>query len=132
MDIIQLIQSKLEKFGINLEEKLILVTLEEIDQAIKIYCNIDIIPNALLYVRANLVVDYIRYMEANKPNEAGNVGVASNNVGPLTSIKSGGISYTFANNTGNKGVLENAHIADIDDIINNYKAQLNRFRRITW
>ena len=131
MEILNVITKKLEKFGIQEDNAFLEMSLEEVDQAIKNYCHIDYIPKELLFVRANLVVDYIRYNEANKPSTEGDIDVtAASKVGPLTSISSGGVSYGFANNASNNNFIGNAHVADLDGLLNDYKHQLNEFRRL--
>lgn len=132
MEIIELINHKLEKLGIEYEQYDVEIVLSEVDQFIKNYCHIDNIPNELLYVRANMCIDYIKYEQANTPNENSSDISLTQKTGPLTSISSGGVSYGFANNTGNKGDVSNAHIADLDDLLINYKNQLNTFRRNVW
>lgn len=133
MEIIQLISLKLNKFGVNLTEEEIGISLEEVDQFIKNYCHIDYIPDALLYVRSNMVVDYIRFTEANKPIDSDNLGnTNAAKLGPLTSIKAGNVSYNFADSTGNKNSIGNAHTADLDSLLHNYIYQLNAFRRVVW
>lgn len=131
MEVLEVITKKLEKFGIQEDNDFLDMSLQEVDQAIKNYCHIDYIPTELLFVRVNLVVDYIRYMEANKPAVDEGIDVTqASKVGPLTSIESGGVKYGFANNASNNNFIGNAHIADLDDLITNYKHQLNEFRRL--
>lgn len=130
MEILQLIETKLNGFGITIEPQVTEITLAEVDQAIKNYCHIDCIPKGLLFVRANMVVDYIRYMESNKPSEDGQIN-ASTKLGPLTSIKAGDVQYNFAD--GNtKAQTHNAHMVDLDSLTHNYTNQLNNYRRVPW
>lgn len=128
MEILQLIEHKLKSFGITFDAVGAEITLGEVDQFIKNYCHIDCIPKELLYVRANIVVDYIRYTEANKPSEDGQV-TTSTQVGPLTAIKAGDVQYNFADGTS-KAQIHNAHVTDLDSLVHNYKHQLNEFRRL--
>lgn len=128
MEILQLIENKLNIFGIEFNKDLVQMQLDEVDQSIKNYCHIDCIPNELMYVRVNLLVDYIKYIESNKPSADGQVQT-STKVGPLTSIKSGDVQYNFAD-SGNKSQIHNAHMVDLDSIIHNYHYQLNAFRRL--
>lgn len=131
MEILQLIELKLTPFGITYNEQYADILLAEVDQAIKNYCHIDCIPKEALFVRANLVVDYIRYMEANKPSENGQVATTTK-VGPLTSIKSGDVQYNFADNSTSASNIANAHIVDLKSMLTNYEHQLNEFRRVSW
>lgn len=134
MEEIQLIIQKLEKFGITWETEHLQNALLEVDQAIKNYCKIDCIPTDLLYVRVNLTVDYVRYVEANKPTESDAEMdlTATQKVGPLTYVITGGVTYGFANNTTNANATCNAHVSCLDTLIHNYINQLNAFRRLVW
>lgn len=128
MEILQLIETKLKGFGISFDNDFAQISLEEVDQTIKNYCHIDCIPTELMFVRANLVVDYIRYIESNKPKENGQLAT-SMTLGSLTSVKAGDVQYNFADNT-NKAQLHNAHAVDLDTLVHNYQHQLNKFRRL--
>lgn len=130
MEILQLIETKLKVFGLTSDVQIVEITLTEVDQFIKNYCHIDCIPEGLLFVRANLVVDYIRYQQSSKPSEDGQV-TTSTQVGPLTSIKSGDVQYNFADGS-NKSQINNAHVVDLDKLVTNYEHQLNEFRRVSW
>lgn len=128
MEIQQLIEHKLTGFGITYDEQSAEIALAEVDQSIKNYCHIDCIPKELLFVRANMVIDLVRYNEANKPSEDGQVQ-ADTKVGPLTSIKAGDVQYNFGDG-GSKSQTHNSHIGNLDEIVMNYTSQLNEFRRL--
>lgn len=134
MEPIQLIEQKLQKFGIKWETPHLETALQEVDQAIMNYCHIDCIPTDLQYVRVNLVVDYVRYLEANKPtqDDAEMDVTDTKKVGPLTYVITGGVTYGFANNTTNANATCNSHIGCLDAILYNYTTQLNSFRRAVW
>lgn len=134
MEILQLIEHKLKKFGITYDEQDATVMLEEVDQAIKNYCHIDCIPEELKFVRVGLTVDCIRYQNANIP-ATGDVKLdtsATSKVGPLTYLISGAVTYGFGNNKTNKLDISNAHVADLDSVVSGYVKQLNAFRRVVW
>lgn len=131
MEIVEIIAKKLEKFGIEWSNDDIELSLAEVDQTILNYCHINSMPKELLFTRANLVTDYIRYMEANTVStEAGIDVTVASKVGPLTSVDAGGVSYGFADNASNDNFIGNAHTANLDDLITNYTHQLNEFRRL--
>lgn len=134
MEILQLIEQKLKAFGITYDGDNAKVTLEEVDQAIKNYCHIDCIPEDLKFVRVGLVVDCIRYQQANIPT-SGDVKLdtsATSKVGPLTYLISGAVTYGFGNNKTNRLDISNAHVADLDSVVSGYIKQLNAFRRVVW
>lgn len=133
MDVLQSIEQKLEKFGIQWDKQDIESALAEVDQAIKNYCHIDCVPSELLFVRSNLVVDYVRYMESHKPLEEGESDLSNTQrVGPLTYVITGGVTYGFGNDKINSNATCNSHVGCLDSLLNNYIVQLNAFRRVVW
>jgi len=131
LEILEILQHKLDKLGITYDELDAQITLQEVDQCILNYCHIDCMPEELLFVRVNMALDYIRYMEGNKPKEDGSLQT-NTQVGALTSIKSGEVSYNFSDVSNSKNNVANAHTVDLDNILNNYTYQLNNFRRVVW
>lgn len=125
------------KLGIQYTDEELQMVLDEVDQSIKNYCHIDTIPQDLLFVRANLSVDYVKYMEASVPNsEEGVDTTGANQVGRLKTIAAGAVNggtrYEFFNKTNDKSEITNAHLADLDLLLNNYITQLNAYRRAIW
>lgn len=132
MEILQVILNKLNRYNISWTEDEVKFILAEIDEYIMNYCNIYVIPKELLFVRSNLVLDYIRHIESNKPVEDGMDITNTTKVGPLTSIKSGNIQYNFSDNSTNGNHISNAHKVNLDSLLLNYESQLNKFRRNVW
>ncbi len=89
------------------------VAIKEAEQYIKNYCRIEIIPEALNYTWANMVVGLLE----GKAKDA-----AAPGLGPLASVSMGDTSYSFA--TDRKTAAD--YMAEV---AGDYKAQLNRFRR---
>lgn len=133
MEPLQIITFKLSNYNIQWSNENIQIVLDEVDQFIKTYCQINSIPKEINYIRANLVVDYIRYLNANDPTKEKDVEInVDPKVGALTYITSGAVSYGFASNSTGKNSIANAHTSDLDELLNNYKSQLNKFRRVVW
>lgn len=133
MEPLQIITFKLSNYNIQWSNENIQIVLDEVDQFIKTYCQINSIPKEMDYIRANLVVDYIRYLNANDPTKEKDVEInVDPKVGALTYITSGAVSYGFASNSTGKNSIANAHTSDLDELLNNYKSQLNKFRRVVW
>ena len=133
MEPLEVIQAKLQNYNIQWAEPNITMVLEEVDQFIKNYCQINSIPKELLFIRANLTVDYIRYLNANDPTKEKDVEInVDPKVGALTYITSGAVSYGFASNSTGKNSIANAHTSDLDQLLTNYKEQLNQYRRVVW
>ena len=79
------------------------------------YCNLDTLPTELEYVLTEMTCLRINY-------NVNGVGTGSKNVSSVTD-GSQSVSYSFA---GQKSFNSD------DDILNGYKSQLNRFRRLKW
>lgn len=124
--ILELVKLKLKNDSISDTE--INYAIEEIVQVVSNYCNLDIdkIPKALQFTVANMVVDLVKSQNLNSldPSDIqNNVGIGS-----IASVKSGDTEIKFTRNGNGTG----AHVSDVDSVTMNYKAQLNKFRRIKW
>lgn len=133
MEILNIISKKLQIFKIDLPTESMKEIVLEVDQAIKNYCKIDEIPEELLYVRANLCIDYIRYQQSSIPLEPGQLDTQqTQKVGPLTLVSSGDVTYQFGSVQASKSNLCNGHLADLDSFLLNYEKQLSPFKRLVW
>lgn len=133
MEPLEIVKFKLGNYNIQWADQNIQFVLDEVDQFIKTYCQINSIPEEMVYIRANFVVDYIRYLTANDPTKEKDVEInVDPKVGALTYITSGAVSYGFASNSTGKNSIANAHTSDLDELLTNYKSQLNKFRRVVW
>lgn len=133
MEILNIITNKLQFHKIELPVEAIEGLIPEIDQAVKNYCHLDELPEALLYVRANLCVDYIRYQQSSIPLEPTQLDTQqTQKVGPLTLVSAGDVTYQFGSVQASKSNLCNSHLIDLDKFLLNYEKQLNPFRRLTW
>lgn len=126
--------SKIIKFKISeeIEDIDIEFGIDEVEQYILNYCNLSVVPHELRYVIANMVVDLLNYQFYKKnPSGAGGangmIGIAdvSNIQIGDTQIKLGGWSVT-----DNRTQALKSHVANLDEVLFNYNAQLNQFRRI--
>lgn len=105
--------------------------IDEVEQYILNYCSISVVPFALRYVLANMVVDLLNYQFYKKnPEDSscnGVIGIAdvSNIQIGDTQVKLGSWSVTDSRTQALK-----SHVANLDEILFNYNAQLNQYRRI--
>ena len=105
--------------------------IDEVEQYILNYCSISVVPFALRYVLANMVVDLLNYQFYKKnPEDSSNNGVigiadVSNIQIGDTQVKLGSWSVTDSRTQALK-----SHVANLDEILFNYNAQLNQYRRI--
>lgn len=108
----------------------ILMRVKECEQSILNYCQIPGIPPQLNYVWANMAVDLIMFeIENNYTPEDPMEGL---DVSDLSSIKVGDTSIfvgdKYRSNWRSRTLQ--SHNANLDDIVMNYRQQLNQFRRI--
>ncbi|MBG9548343.1 head-tail connector protein [Cytobacillus firmus] len=91
--------------------------IEEVAQSILNYCNISEVPEALRFVHANMVVDFIKIQNRSNDSEGQQA---------VTSIKEGDVTVQFGSVKKESGeqVMEN--------ILFDYKDQLKRFRKLRW
>lgn len=121
-------------------EPLLNLTIDEVEQEIKNFCNIKEVPQELTYTFANIVVDLFRYRQefinvTKKPvegeEEDDDITI---NEGNMNSIRVGDTTITFGSGSDTMVYNKNmrSHQANLDDVILNYKAQLKKFRRMLW
>lgn len=108
----------------------ILLALQEVEQAIKNYCSISEVPEALKYTWCNMSIDLLLYNhEVNTtPDDVLNAFDPSD----VSTIKVGDTSLSLGDKYRNnqRSRTLQSHEADLDEIVMNYKAQLNHFRRL--
>lgn len=121
-------------------EPLLNLTIDEVEQEIKNFCNIKEVPQELTHTFANIVVDLFRYRQefinvTKKPvegeEEDDDITI---NEGNMNSIRVGDTTITFGSGSDTMVYNKNmrSHQANLDDVILNYKAQLKKFRRMVW
>ena len=100
-------------------DDLICLAIEEAEQVIKNYCNISEVPEQLNFTWANMACDIVKSYNAEETGEPVNGGPASVSMGDTT--------VSVSNSQSGTG-----HVVDLDGLIQNYKEQLQKFRRIKW
>lgn len=104
------------------QKPLIDTYIAEIEHRIKHYCNIRRLPDGLLFVWSSMTVDAVRVDLSNVDEIADTVGGGSNIKVGDTSVSSG---------SSGSGVT-NTSKSVIDQVVLNYKADLNHYRKIRW
>jgi hypothetical protein len=136
-DVVQIVISKARALKLSAPSDLPM-RVDEAAQAIKNYCNICRIPAALKYVWANIVTDQLRWEQATREVESATASDAGSSSADtiLSQVKVGGTSYSFAAassaSSAQTAAIASAHGVDLDSVLMDYKAQLNKFRRIAW
>ncbi|MGI5829782.1 MAG: hypothetical protein ACOX8U_06420 [Bradymonadia bacterium] len=115
MDALEILRHKVS--DTNASEFDIKLALEEAEQYIKNYCHISRVPKELRFTHANMASDLIHAQfgsqsEAIKPHE-------------IVSIQVDDVSIHTSPDA-------RAHKINLDDLFYDYKAQLNKFRRLRW
>lgn len=95
----------------------LLLDIMEVGQYIMNYCNIAVIPEELMFVHANMVLDFYKIQHKAESDE---------DTQTVTSVKEGDVTVQFgtAKTALREGITES--------LIFNYKDQLNKFRKLRW
>ncbi|RXZ77254.1 DNA-packaging protein [Paenibacillaceae bacterium] len=96
--------------------------IAEIEYRIKHYCNIQRVPDGLLYVWASMVIDVARV-------ELSNVEEIEDSVGGGATVKVGDTSVSGGSAGGG---VTNTSKSVIDQVVTNYRIDLNHYRRMRW
>lgn len=103
----------------DISDDIICMAIQEAEQVIKNYCNICKVPHELAFTWANMAVDIVKSLNAEETGEPVNGGPASVSMGDTT--------VSISNTQSGTG-----HVVNLDNLIQNYQQQLQKFRRIKW
>lgn len=132
MDILEIINAKLSNVSIDFHEKAL--AIEEVENVIKNYCNINTVPSELKFTWANMAIDLLRYQhEANLLPDSDN-SLDSVAAGNISSLKIGDTSINLGNedSLSVRTIAMKSHSPNLDNLVMNYKSQLQRFRKMVW
>lgn len=126
---IAVVKSKLQNY-LSLTDEEVILSLAEIEQTIKNYTNRAEVPLELHFVWCRMTIDLLRYdLESNTtPSDV----FSSFDPADVQTINIGDTSITFGDKYRNnqRSRILQSHQAKLDDVVMNYKAQLNQFRRL--
>ncbi|MDD4690005.1 MAG: hypothetical protein PHE51_09705 [Eubacteriales bacterium] len=106
--------------------------IDEISFTILNYCNISAIPDELVYTWANMAADLLRYQFfVSQPFENISSNQDPSNISALA-IGDTQITLDATKNTSERAKALRSHSGNLDKIVLNYSAQLNKFRRMVW
>ena len=128
LELVKIIKQKQRKVTFTDDD--ILSALKEVEQEIKNYCRIPSVPEALKYTWCNMSIDLLLYnhevnttpddvLEAFDPSDVSSIRVGDTTIS---------LGDKYRNNSRSRTLQ--SHNANLDDIITNFRAQLNRYRRI--
>jgi len=128
MTVFEIVNAKLNNDAIT--ELDIHMAIDEVGEEIKNYCNIDEIPNGLKYTWANMAIDLAKYQfEVNNPVDDILDAIDATDV---STLKIGDTQIALGGNNSERATALKSHKPNLDQILMNYKAQLNRYRRMVW
>ena len=128
MTVNEIVRTKIKNEAIT--ELDIQLAVNEVEEVIKNYCNIDTIPDALKFTWANMSVDLVRYQyESNISADDVLAGIDASDV---SNLKIGDTQIALQGNNSERGKTLKSHRPNLDQIVMNNKQQLNRFRRMVW
>lgn len=111
--VLEIVKEKLPNS--QLTDNALQVYIGEVSQSIKTYCNRSDIPSELTFVHANMVVDFINGEEKK---------ASPDDHRAVTAIKEGDVQVSFG------GTVSTIGEATVDNLLHNYKSQLNKFRKL--
>ena len=128
MTVNEIVRAKIKDEAIT--ELDIQLAINEVEEVIKNYCNIDTIPDALKFTWANMAVDLIRYQY--ESNIGADDALAGIDVSDVSNLKIGDTQIALQGNNSERSKILKSHRPNLDQIVMNNKEQLNRFRRMVW
>lgn len=128
LELVKIIRQKQKKVKFTDED--ILLALQEVEQEIKNYCYIPDVPEALKYTWCNMSIDLLLY--EHEVNTTPDDVLKACDPSDISTIKVGDTTLTLGDKyrSNARSRTLQSHNANLDEIILNYKAQLNRFRRL--
>lgn len=128
LELVKIIRQKYKKVQFTDDD--ILLCLKEVEQSIKNYCQIPEVPEALKFVWCDMTIDLLLYNH--EMNTAPNDVLDAFDPSDVSTIKIGDTSLSLGDkyrNNARSRILQ-SHNSNLDDIVTNYRAQLNSFRRL--
>lgn len=95
--------------------------VDEIEERIKHFCNINRIPKALYFTWASMVIDALKI-------EQSHIDEIADSITGGQSVKIGDVSISPAKSDGITGTSKKV----IEEIVLNYKTDLVRYRKMRW
>jgi hypothetical protein len=126
----EILDTKLAALSITIADTSML--LEEVAYTITNYCNLTEVPDGLVFTQANMALDLARY-ENELSKTPADLDAADVDIDSISAVKIGDTNVTLG---GNKGSVRTStlrgHQIRLDNLLLDYKAQLNKFRKMVW
>lgn len=128
MTILEIVRNKVKNDAITDTD--LTIAIDEVQVSILNYCNIDEVPDSLVYTWANMAADLSKYQY--QSTVTGDDVLDGFDASDVSAIKIGDTNISLAGgssaNERNKSLK--SHTPNLDDIVTNYREQLNKFRRM--
>lgn len=129
-EVLSIVRLKVKEENITMLD--IQLAVDEVEETIKNYCNISLIPKSLKFTWVNMSVDLVKYTyESNRGGEDGIDGI---DIIDISSLKIGDTNINLGNTNpnNNRSRTLKSHLPNLDEIVLNYSQQLNSHRRMVW
>lgn len=111
------------------------IAIAEVEQVIKNYCSLEIVPDELKYTWANMAVDLLLYSYQTNVADAEVVGdISEIDSADISSLSVGDIQVGIGKggSSGARSKALSSHKPRLDELVMNYTSQLKKFRRMVW
>lgn len=111
-----------------IEEDVLMDYIEEVESVICNYINRTYVPEPLKFVFMNMTMDLMKSqaLSGNLENEQ----LSEITIGQISKIEDGDSQIQFK--TGSSSANTGVHVGDVDSLLYNYTAQLDKYRLIKW
>lgn len=129
MTVLEIVNAKI--LNTSITEAMRNVAIGEVEQVIKNYCKIDVVPEELYFTWGNMAVDLALYTYQSNVTSGSTDDIDSSDI---SSIKIGDtqISLSGGGTSGARSKALSSHKPYLDGMVMNYREQLNQFRRMVW
>ncbi len=130
MTVREIVETKLN--GDNIPDGIVTLSILETEQAILSYCNINEMPESLVFTWANMSIDLIKYQVESTTAPQG--GVDNIDMIDVSTLKIGDTQIGLQGGSGSstRAKALSSHRPNLDSLVMNYKDQLAKYRRMVW
>lgn len=131
--IISILELKSKKVREYEDQDSVLLSVIEVEQAIKNYCHIPHVPKEADFVWANIVTDVMLFIiETNTDPDEGEGGNIPVDIADVSSVRVGDTTVAFGDKYRSNARTRTlqSHELNLDGFLYNYTMQLHRFRKV--
>jgi hypothetical protein len=133
MTVLEIVKAKTKKLT-DLQSIDYDIAIDEVEQKIKSYINRDEVPEELNFTWANMSVDLLKYSYYSNLTPEKLTSDPDIDPALISSLKIGDLSIQLGSvsSLDDRVKALKAHRISLDDLIMNYKDDLNKYRRMVW